>query len=366
MPHEAGRIAVLGSTGLSIGVALAAELACAGHDVAFAAWPAEAAALAPFAAEGRLRLDLSPGSAAAPAGGPASPRWHGDDLAAALRDAPLVFLDAPQPELEGRVAGIAPHLARGAVLHLQSHGYWTALRAAGVLARAGRGDVTATDAAAPSVAATRRDGFVQVDAARRGLEVAAAQPGRTVAALARLAPALPGVAPAASALQTGLEGINLMVHPAIALLNVGWFDRAEAAGRPVAFYAEGGTRHAGILADALDAERGAVCRAHGLRHRTLPGALAAFYGARGETAEAAVADCAFYRGLTALPAESWRRWMAVDVPYAILPLVRLAAAARLPAPLHAGLAAIVSALLGRDLAAEAPDIVGLLALEDAA
>ncbi len=357
MRPERIRIAVLGSSGLSIGIGLAAELSCAGHDVAFAAWPGEVERLEGLAQDGRLRLVLSPGGAAAPG-------WHGTDFRSALEGAGLVFLDSPQPALEARVAEIAPLLARDALLHIQAHGYWTALRAASALARAGRSDVTVTDAAAPSIAATPSGNLVVVDAARRGLEVGAVGPARAEA-VARLFPALPGVTAAVDALQTGLEGINLMVHPAIALLNVGAFDRAEAAGRPFAYYAEGATHHAGLLADALDAERGAVCRAYGIRHRTLPQALHAYYGARGATAAEAVADCAFYNALTSLPADSWRRWLAVDVPYAIVPLVRLGAARRVPTPLHEALAAVFSALFGRDLAAEAPDIPGLLSLEAA-
>jgi hypothetical protein len=360
------RIAVLGNSGLGIGVALAAEMACAGHEVAFAAWPGEAEALEPLAAGGRLPLTLSPGSAAAPRGGAAAPAWHGTDVEAAARAAQLVFLDSPQPELARRVAEVAPALARDAVLHVEAHGYWAALRADAALRRAGRGDVTATDAAAPSIAATRDGDTVRVDAARRGLEVAAARRERSAAALAALSPSLPGATAAGSALQTGLEGINLMVHPAIALLNVGAFDRAEAAGLPFAYYAEGGTRHAGVLADALDAERGAVCRAHGVRHRRLPEALAAYYGATGDTAFDAVASCDFYNALTRLPADSWRRWLVVDVPYAILPLVQLAASKGIGAPLHAGLAALFGALFGREFGREAPDIAGFMEKEDVA
>ena len=42
-------------------------------------------------------------------------------------------------------------------------------------------------------------------------------------------------------IETNLENINLLVHPAMALLNVGYYDRAEAAGDTVSFYGTGNT-----------------------------------------------------------------------------------------------------------------------------
>ena len=49
--------------------------------------------------------------------------------------------------------------------------------------------------------------------------------------------------------------MNLLGHPALALLNVGYFDRAEAQGQPISFYGTGNTAHAGRLVEALDVER---------------------------------------------------------------------------------------------------------------
>ncbi len=52
-----------------------------------------------------------------------------------------------------------PEFARGAVVHVQSHGYWPAARLTPLLRKAGREDVLVTEAPAPTHAA-RIDGTV--------------------------------------------------------------------------------------------------------------------------------------------------------------------------------------------------------------
>jgi hypothetical protein len=152
--------------------------------------------------------------------------------------------------------------------------------------------------------------------------------------------------PAEHTIATGLEGINLMIHPALALVNVGWFDRAAEAGERVRFYNEGNTGSAAALATALDVERGSICQAFGAAHRPLSAMLGALYGATGADARDAVTTTPFYRALTPQDPGLWRSWLAQDVPFALKPAAALARLAGLAAPLHVGLAAVFDALLG--------------------
>lgn len=103
---------------------------------------------------------------------------------------------------------------------------------------------------------------------------------------------------------------------------------------------------AGALAEALDAERGRVCAAYGVRHRTLPAAIDHFYGTSGSGVHEAILNCAAYQSFGPFPSRVWRDWEAVDVPFAIVPLVRLAEQAGIGAPLHRAVAEIFGALLG--------------------
>ena len=151
--------------------------------------------------------------------------------------------------------------------------------------------------------------------------------------------------PCRNVIETNLESMNLLIHPAMALLNVGYYDRAEADGKRADFYGTGNTVHAGKLVEALDAERPAVCEAYGLRYRSVLDHIRILYDAKGENVHEAVAQSAFYRGVGDLPADIWRTWLGTDLPLAHVPFVLLAEVAGCPAPLHRGFVDVVAALL---------------------
>jgi opine dehydrogenase len=317
--------AVLGNSPLNIGVASAAELAVAGHEV-------------------RVALSALPDRIAIAGGGTVTLRPMTPD--AALDGAQLVVVDIPPRDL---LRDLAPHLAalaRAPAVHVNSHGYWPALRLGAAMRAAGLGGFCITDAGAPTHAAGFDGAVLTPHARRAGLRVAAFPQVRLAQTLPLLRALVPDASPAEHAIATGLEGINLIIHPALALVNAGWFDRAAESGERLRFYAEGNTASAAALAAALDAERGAICAAFGAAHRPLPAMLGALYGATGADAHAAVATTPFYRGLAPQEPGLWRRWLAQDVPFALKPAAALAGLAGLAAPLHAGLAAVFDAILG--------------------
>jgi opine dehydrogenase len=317
--------AILGNSRLNVGVASAAALAVAGHEV-------------------RVALCDLPPRVAVAGGSPVELRpMPAED---ALRDADFVVVDVPPRELLGVLAPHLAALARVPAVHVNSHGYWPALRLGAAMRAAGLRGFCLTDAGAPTHAAGFDGAVLTPHARRSGLRVAAFP----AAHLADALPLVRALAPDATAgehvIATGLEGINLIIHPALALVNAGWFDRAEETGERLRFYAEGNTASAAALAAALDAERSAVCSAFGAVHRPLPAMLGALYGATGADARAAVATAPFYQGLAPQDPALWRGWLAQDVPFALKPAAALAALGGVPAPLHAGLAAVFDAILG--------------------
>ncbi len=325
MTPSAMVVAVLGNSPLNIGAAGAAALAQAGCEVRVALSDLPA------------RIEVA--NATPVALRPMSP----ED---ALRGADLVVVDVPPPSL---LEALRPHfaaLARARAIHVNSHGYWPALRLATAMRRAGLDGFCVTDAGAPTHAAGFDGRMLTPHARRTGLRVASAPSDRLDDALSLLRVLVPDAVAAAGSVATGLEGINLMVHPALALVNLGWFDRAAEAGERVRFYGEGNTASAAAIAEALDAERAAICAAWGVPHRPLDATLAALYGATGKGALEAVRACPFYRGLAPQDPMLWRRWLAVDVPYALKPAAALGAARGVATPLHTGLAAIFDATLG--------------------
>ena len=335
------RVAVIGHSSLNIAPAVAADLALRGFEVAW--WPAPAEVAARGGLEVRQGQLLDAGrDGFAPVAAPGS-------AAAALAGAQAVVVDIPASELLPQVSAIADLLPAGVLVHAQSHGYWPAARLGAALP--GRG-IVFVDSSAPTHAAAYAEGVVTAHARRRGLRFAFVG-GAAIATLRLL---YPGAQAADNALETGLESINLMVHPGATLANLAAFDRAAEAGTGFAFYGAGNTESAARLADALDAERCAVCAAWGVRQRSLRDTLAGLYGAHGSTLREAIAGCAFYAGLGALPARAPEGWARTDLQYALAPLVRLAEARAVALPLHRAVLGVLATVFDLDPWAGAPTL----------
>lgn len=339
------KIAVIGNTGMNIGAAVAGDMALAGHEVRFLLWPEQKECLDACRAAGGVHV-----------GEPASETVSGktglgripiitDDPAEALAGAELVVVDEIQLNLEARAKDFIPHLENGQVLHVNMHGYWPGFRLASMLRTADKAGVTVTEGVTPTHAAARTGANVTPGFIRRALPLAAFPANRSEMAMARLAAITKSVEPCQNVIATNLESMNLLIHPAMSLLNVGYFDRAEARGERASFYGTGNTAHAGKLVEALDAERPAVCAAYGVRYRSVLDHIRVLYGGDGENVHDAVGQSAFYRGVGDLPADIWRTWLGTDLPLAHVPFVLLAEAAGCSATLHRGFVDIVAALL---------------------
>lgn len=348
--NEDMRIAVVGCSPLSVGLVLAADLTRLGHDVALAGFDdAENARIAANVAAG-LRVRDGPSRLLSGGAGPVRVGSVDTDPARASAGARIVFVDTLAGEVEARVARLAPALVSGQHLHVQTHGYWAAFRSARVLDAAGVRGVSVSEGTAPTHAGGVEDGAISPHAVRRNLPLGVFPGCETAAVSALLAEVMAIFEPCTDVVDSNLQSMNFLVHPAMSLLGAGMFDAAEAAGRRIRFYQDANTPHAGTLAEALDAERRPVLDRFGYAYRTLAAQIVGLYG--GEAApvgvSAAVAGAPFYHALPDMPADIWRHWMHLDMPLAHVPYVRLAEALGLPAPLHRGLVDIFGAILGTD------------------
>lgn len=338
------KIAVLGHSPLNIAPTVAADLSLRGLEVAW--WPASPVVRETGCIEVRQGELLDAGR-----NGTARVRTP-DSAAALLRGADAVIVDIPVDKLLEGVAEVAQHIRPGALVHVQSHGYWPASRLAHALG--GRGVVFA-DSSAPTHAGAFDQGVLTAHARRRRLRFSSIG-GDAMPSLQAL---YPGAERADHALETGLEGLNLMVHPGATIANLGALDRAADAGTGFGFYAEGNTESAARIAEALDTERGAVCRAWGVRHHTLRETLREVYGARGGSLRELIADCAFYASLGALPCGAPAGWARNDLPYALVPLIRLAEARNVLVPMHRAAVMVLSHGLGIEPWAQAPSLTDI-------
>lgn len=151
-------------------------------------------------------------------------------------------------------------------------------------------------------------------------------------------------------LATGLANVNLVLHPPGAVLAAAW---VEATGGDFLFYAEAVTPGVARVIAALDAERLAIARAYGHELEPLHDEMAAIgtadraAAARGDLAQA-IAFGAANRGIRA-PDSLAHRYYAEDFGYGVVPLLALADAAAVPAPVATALLQVAETLLGRDL-----------------
>ncbi len=341
------KVAVIGNTARAIGAVCASDLTLSGHEVRFTVFPEQGDQLPALRKAGGFTVEGDPKHLISKKTGFAKIDRICETTADALKDAEAVLIEVDIRQLEGKFAKMIPELARAAVVHVQSHGYWPAARLTPLLRKAGRDDVLVTEAPAPTHAARIEGTVVTPKGLRKGIRVATVPASRSGEALAALKPLFPDFEAASSVLQTGLENLNLIVHPAMVLPNVGAMERAKLEGRKFGFYQEGVVPAAGVLGDALDAERKRVCEAYGVEHTPMPRAIEQYYGFRSDTFYEAMHN-PVYKSFPAFQPDIWRAWASDDLPYAIVPCVQLAEQAGIAVPLHRAFAEILGVLLGVD------------------
>ena len=148
-------------------------------------------------------------------------------------------------------------------------------------------------------------------------------------------------------LPIALSNLNPQNHLAIALCNLTRMEKGEAWRQNANI-----TPAVARLMLALDAERLAIAAAFGIQVRTLEQHFHLSFGIAQTDMASMAAELATRDSDPFAPATLQTRYVLEDMPFGIAPMLQLAAAAGVPAPLHAGGLHLMSALYGRDLAAD--------------
>src|SRR6478672_10201254 len=225
------RVAVIGNTARAIGAVCASDLTLSGHSVRFAVFPEQKDQLPEIRKAGGFTVEGDAKHLISKKTGFAKLDKVCDTTAEALKDAQAVLIEVDINQLEQKFSRMIQEFARGAVVHVQSHGYWPAARLTPLLRKAGREDVLVTEAPAPTHAARIEGTVVSPKGLRSGIQIATVPASRTPDALAAMKPVCPQFTADSSVLQTRLETLNLSVHPAMVLPNVGAMERAKIDGR---------------------------------------------------------------------------------------------------------------------------------------
>ena len=341
------KVAVIGNTARAIGAVCASDLTLSGHEVRYTVFPEQREQLPAVRKAGGFTVEGDAQHLISKKTGFAKLDKICDTTAEALQDAQAVLIEVDMHQLEEKFSAMIPEFARGAVVHVQSHGYWPSARLTPLLRMAKREDVLVTEAPAPTHAARIDGTVVTPKGLRKGIQIATVPASRSGEALAALKPLFPYFEAASSVLQTGLENLNLIVHPAMVLPNVGMMERAKLEGKKIGFYQECVVPSAGVLGDALDAERKRVCEAYGVEHTSMAKAIEQYYGFKSSNFYEGMQN-PVYKSFPPFQPDIWREWELVDLPYAIVPCVQLAEQAGIAVPLHRAFAEILGVLLGVD------------------
>ena len=330
------QVAILGAGAVAYGNA--ALLCRDGHDVTL--WSPSGQRTATLAAGGPL---LASGAVV----GQFHPRIAAS-CADALAGAEAVVVAVPGYAHRHVLEAAAPHLRNDQVVVFSSHMSLAGLYLADLLRKQG---VTPPIAALGTTVTTGRQtapDAVTVTSIRARLDVAVLPESATERGIA-VCRALFGdrFMPRDGLLAVALSNLNPQNHLAIALCNLTRMERGEAWGQ---------NRHitpaVARLIEALDAERLAIAKAFGVTVRTVHEHFHVSFdvpiGPLAEMVDALAHRTSDVSGPTSLDT----RYVTEDVPFGLMPTIRLAALAGVPAPLHESGVSLMSALYGRDFAAE--------------
>jgi len=267
------------------------------------------------------------------------------DIAAVIRDVDVIMVVVPAFVHRFMAEICAPHLQDGQVIVLNPGRTGGALEFRRALREKGCRARVYVAEAQTLVYACRISGpaRVRIMGIKKQVPLAALPAVDTKHVMEVLGALYPQFTPATNVLETSLDNIGAVFHPATTVLNA---NRIEA-GEDFEFY-RGMTPAVTQVMEAVDRERLAVGRAFGVHLLSAAEWLpSAYQGITGETLYERIQSNHAYAGIKA-PRSLRVRYLIEDVPTGLVPIVSLARLAGLEAPVSEAITNIAGALLGTD------------------
>jgi len=327
------------------GLAMAADLALTGHRVRLYNRGPER--LAPVLERGGIELER--GDLRPDAEGPALAVLEKvtSDPAEAVRGARLLMVVVPATGHRQVAEACAPHLSDGQVVVLNPGRTGGALEFKATLEERGcRADVVVAEAST-FLFASRAVGPARahIHGVKRQVTYAALPASRNPEVGALLDRLYPGrFVPASSVLETSLDNIGAVFHPAITLLNTGRIED-DAAG--FEFYRQGASPSVSRVIEAVDTERCRVARALGVPHVTALEWMRLSYGIEARNLRDALSSNPGYAGIPA-PSQLNHRYLTEDIPASLVPMASFGHLLGVPTPSIRALIDLASAIHGVD------------------
>ncbi len=338
------RVAVLGSGAGAL--AVAADLARAGHEPALADLPAFAGNLAPIGEQGGIRV------LAGLYGWRVEPVRVAPDVAAAVRGAELIVVVVPCFGHEPFVEVLTPLLEEAQALLFFGEGGGS-LVARQALLRAGKSGLRVGETnTLPYLARAAGPGAVTADRKTGGVLLAGIPAEHTEGLLALVREVWPYITPAESVWDTVLINFNAIDHVATMVANAGTIEN-RAGG--MLLWGEGATPSVVRVIEAVDGELLAIRQALGLRDTRryrdflVEQGFAPDVGPLYEVMRASKLVTSY---LPTGPKALEIRYLTEDVPYALVLAASIGDEIGVDTPVIDGLIALTSTMLGRDFRAE--------------
>jgi opine dehydrogenase len=239
----------------------------------------------------------------------------------AIRGVEVIMVVLPSSAHAGVARAMAPHLKGGQIVVLHPGRTCGALEFVKVMRDNGcLADVTVAEAET-FIYASRTDGPAQARIFRikEAVPLAALPSSRTQCVLDAICDAYPQFIDGVDVLNTGMNNMGAIFHPALTLLNMGWI---EATHGDYQFYIDGVTPSVARVLEVLDRERVTVASALGIRARTSLEWLKLAYDTSGVDLHEAIHNQPGYYGIKA-PATLNHRYIFEDVPMSLVPIASL-------------------------------------------
>lgn len=243
------------------------------------------------------------------------------NMSEALQNAGMIMVVVPSSAHGDIAKSCAPHLKDGQIVLLHPGRTCGALEFAKVLRDQGcTADVTVAEAET-FIYASRSDGPAQARIFRikEAVPLAALPANRTRTVLDMVRQAYPQFIDGINVLQTGLNNMGAIFHPALTILNAGWIETTHG---DFQFYIDGVSQSVSRVLEALDRERVTIAASLGIRGRTGMEWLKLAYDTEGEDLYQAIHNQPGYYGIKA-PATLYHRYIFEDVPMSLVPMASL-------------------------------------------
>jgi len=244
-----------------------------------------------------------------------------DDIQEALADAEVIMVVVPSSGHADIARLISPHLKDGQIVILHPGRTCGTIEFREVLNRTGCQAEIILAEAETFIYACRSDGPSQARIFRikEAVPLAALPATDTSKALAALEHVYPQFIDGVNVLQTGLNNMGAVFHPALAILNAA---RIESTHGNFQFYIEGVTPSVARVLEVVDRERVTVASSLGIRARTSIEWLRLAYNVQGDTLYEAIQNQTGYYGINA-PSTLKHRYISEDVPMSLVPIAAL-------------------------------------------